>query len=544
MAQKAFINHPLLKKDVVEERLYQLGIASKCLERNTMVVLPTSLGKTVVALLVVVARFEKYGGKVLMLAPTRPLVEQHYEFFTRVMNIEPEKIVELSGQIKPEKRNDLWENATFIIATPQVIENDILTEKIEINDVTCLVFDEAHRATGNYAYTHISEKYNETAKHPHVLAITASPGSKNEKIEDVCKILNIENIIIKTEEDPDVRPYVHKKEIEWLHVRLPNDLMHIKETLSKIYDDRMKKMAESGYAPQQKYINRTDLLAFQRQILTDLKNENADSSLFATVSVLAEILKIDHAIALIETQGAKPLLSYLKKLKHEAGLYGASKASKRLATDIYFKEAIRLCEECETEHPKFSLVKELAEEQFFENPDSKIIIFTNYRDTAQAVTDSFEGTEGVRPVRFVGQSSKKEDKGLSQKEQTEILDAFRKGEYNTLVATSVAEEGLDIPSTDMVIFFEPVPSEIRSIQRKGRTGRFQTGKVIVLVTKGTRDEGYYWSSENKEKRMIHIMKSLQTEEEPEKQTTFNAYQDLSETKKETEQKKKTIKKYV
>ena len=144
-----------------------------------------------------------------------------------------------------------------------------------------------------------------------------------------------------------------------------------------------------------------------------------------------------------------------------------------------------------------------------ENPDSRVIVFTNYRDTAEIVANALSGVPGIVPIRFVGQGSRHKDKGLTQKQQGEILDKFRAGEYNVLVATSVAEEGLDIPSTDLVLFYEPIPSEIRSIQRKGRTGRQHKGRVIVLVTKGTRDEAYYWSSKNKEKKMLNSMHGLE-----------------------------------
>jgi Fanconi anemia group M protein len=101
----------------------------------------------------------------------------------------------------------------------------------------------------------------------------------------------------------------------------------------------------------------------------------------------------------------------------------------------------------------------------------------------------------------VGQSSKGEDEGINQKKQEGIIRGFREGEFNVLVATSVAEEGLDIPSTDLVIFYEPVPSEIRTIQRRGRTGRHHAGKVIILIYKDSRDSAYYYSSIRKEAAM-------------------------------------------
>jgi len=509
MSEPVYIKHPLIRENTVEQRLYQIGIASNSLTKNTLVVLPTSLGKTVVALLVMAARLEKAGGKIVMTAPTKPLVEQHYSFFSDVLTLDPSGIVSFSGDVKPELRQEIWKQATVIIATPQVIENDLLQKRISLEDVTCMIFDEAHRTTGNYAYTYIAEKYNETAEKPLVLAITASPGSSSEKIEEVCRALSIRNVIVKTEDDPDVRPYVHKKEIEWMLLELPEPLKNIRNNLQRISDDCIRWLTDAGYPPQSKYISRTEMLTLQKHLVNEIRTGFADPTAYTALSAVAELMKIDHAVTMIETQGPAPLAAYLEKLDKEASSSGASRASKRLADDLYFRQTYLMALECETEHPKFKAVRQIVRDQLAEAPGSKIIVFTNFRDTANVVADALSDTEGVSPVRFVGQSSRKNDKGLSRKKQAEIIERFRDGEFNVLVATSVAEEGLDIPSTDLVLFFEPVPSEIRSIQRKGRTGRFRTGRVIVLVTRGTRDEAYYWSSRSKERRMLSIMKDLE-----------------------------------
>ena len=509
MSEPVYINHPLIREKTVEQRLYQIGIASNSLTKNTLVVLPTSLGKTVVALLVMAARLEKAGGTIVMTAPTKPLVEQHYSFFSDVLTLDPDRIVSFSGDVRPELREEIWKQATIIIATPQVIENDLLQKRISLEDVTCMIFDEAHRTTGNYAYTYIAEKYNETAENPLVLAITASPGSSSEKIEEVCRALSIRNVIVKTEDDPDVRPYVHKKEIEWMLLELPEPLKKIRNNLQRISDDCIRRLTDAGYPPQSKYISRTEMLTLQKHLVNEIRTGFADPTAYTALSAVAELMKIDHAVTMIETQGPAPLAAYLEKLDKEASSSGASRASKRLADDLYFRQTYLMALECETEHPKFKAVRQIVRDQLTEAPGSKIIVFTNFRDTANVVADALSDTEGVFPVRFVGQSSRKNDKGLSRKKQAEIIERFREGEFNVLVATSVAEEGLDIPSTDLVLFFEPVPSEIRSIQRKGRTGRFRTGRVIVLVTRGTRDEAYYWSSRSKERRMLSIMKDLE-----------------------------------
>ena len=384
-----------------------------------------------------------------------------------------------------------------------------LQKRINLEDVCHITFDEAHRAVGNYAYTFIAEKYFESAKNPHILGITASPGSSDEKISEVCQALHVENVAVKTENDRDVRPYVQEKEIEWLQVQLPSEMAEIRGYLEKILEDRLEVIRNLGFtAGGGKYVSKKDLLLLQKQLQGEIR-VGGDPAIFSAMSVVAEMMKVNHAVEMVETQGLETLRKYLEKLDAEASSKSASKAAKRLMDDLYMRKALYRVKECEVEHPKIGLARKIVSEQLQENPDSRVIVFTNYRDTAEIVTNALSQAPGVISIRFVGQGSRYKDKGLTQKQQVEILEKFREGEYNVLVATSVAEEGLDIPSTDLVLFYEPIPSEIRSIQRKGRTGRQHKGRVIVLVTKGTRDEAYYWSSKNKEKRMLNSMQGLE-----------------------------------
>ncbi len=511
MNMPEYIKHPLIKADTVEQRLYQLDLAGKALELSTLVVLPTGLGKTIVSLLVMASRLEKYGGKVMVLSPTKPLVEQHAAFFRSAFDLQEEEVLTFTGSVTPAKRAELWKKGKVIVSTPQVIENDILTKKISLEDVTHITFDEAHRAVGNYAYTYIAEKYFETAKEPLCLGITASPGSSDEKIAEVCQSLNIESVAVKTESDSDVVPYIHKKKIEWKRIDLPEGMREIKDLLSKVLDDRFKKLTELGYpVHNRKYVSKKDLLGLQAKLQGELRGGTPDPSVYGAISILAEIMKVNHAVEITETQGLGSLRMYMERLDNEAASKSGSKASRRLAEDLYIRQAARRLKDCDLEHPKMEHVKKIVLKELENRSQSRVIVFANYRDTAEMITKALSEVEGIRPVRFVGQASKYKDKGLTQKQQVEIIEQFKAGEYNALVATSVAEEGLDIPSTDLVLFYEPIPSEIRSIQRKGRTGRKHQGRVVVLVTKGTRDEGYYWSSLSRERKMQNNMKELQT----------------------------------
>jgi ERCC4-related helicase len=514
-----YISHPLLKEGVVERRRYQIAIAREAKSESLMVVLPTGLGKTTIALFVLINRLAR--GKILFLAPTRPLVEQHSAFLNEVLNIDPAVIQMLTGNVLADKREKIWDDAKIIVSTPQIIENDLLSNRIDLSAVSLVIFDECHRAVGNYSYVYIAEKYAEQAIEPLVLGMTASPGSDKEKIKEICISLGVKKVESRTEYDSDVAPYIYKKDIEWRTIDVPVAIKKQKQILDAVLDDRIGELQKLGFIRQKKGrdVTKKELLELRKIIAVQLANQK-HADLYKALSLQAEVLKIKHAIDLIETQGIFAVNRYFGRLKNEALSKDGSKAAKRLLRDDRFVDAMSMAASYEGEHPKLNAVIQILRDEFRVNPNTRIIVFTNYRDTAEMIISGLQDQnseeEGIRAVKFIGQASKAEDKGLKQKEQVEIIDKFKAGDYNVLVATSVAEEGLDIPATDLVLFYEPIPSAIRSIQRKGRTARKKIGKVIVLIARGTKDEAYYWLSRSKEREMrkrISEMRMIEIETE-------------------------------
>ena len=522
--RQKFISHPLLREGQIEWREYQIAIAEVAKRESTMVVLPTGLGKTTIALLVILERLP--AGKILFLAPTRPLVEQHSAFLKSVLKLDPSLIQTFTGMVLPDRREKLWSDAKIIVCTPQIIENDLLSNRITLTDVSLLIFDECHRAVGNYSYVFIAEKYGEQAKQPLVLGMTASPGSEKEKIREICASLGVKRVESRTEYDPDVAPYVFRKDFEWRAVEMPAELKEQRRMLEDILEHRIAELQKLGFVrrKQSRGMTKTEILELRRAIEAQLaKQKHAD--LYKALSLLAEVLKIRHAIDLIETEGVFALKRYLERLRNEALSKDGSKASKRLLKDDKFVKVLNQISSYRGEHPKLAALIQILKEEIRANPDQRIIVFTNYRDTAEMIINALQNLHsadtGIRAVKFIGQTSKMDDRGLKQKEQVEIVEKFKNGYYNVMVATSVAEEGLDIPATDVVLFYEPIPSAIRSIQRKGRTARKKIGKVIVLIAKGTKDEAYYWLSRSKEREMrrrISEMRMMDLEEEENEDT--------------------------
>jgi ERCC4-related helicase len=514
----SFVTHNLIKPDTIEARLYQEVLVSRVIDKgNTLVVAPTALGKTIVAVMLAAYVLEHNPNKkVLFLAPTKPLVTQHENSFKKFFNIPQDEIVSITGSIPIKERTLIYNNKKIIQATPQTIENDLLSGKLNLKDFGLVIFDEAHRAVGDYAYVFVNLQLQKQNPNCLILALTASPGSEEEHIQDVCKNLSIKNIEIKDSSDSDVKPYVNEIQIDWVKLDLPKEFLTIKSHLEEFQKKQLIALKSLGFAQTEnkRFYNKFKLLEMQANIRKRLiTSGSTQPSLFYASSKCASMLKISHAEELIETQGIGALKSYFDKLVEEAN-HGKSKAARQIIADEDIKLAIILTNKLfidKVQHPKYAELKKIILKQLNEEPKSKIIVFNHYRDSITEVVEFLtngEGTELIKPRKFIGQATKGKEKGMSQKIQQEVLEELRNDVHNVLVASSVAEEGLDIPAVELVVFFEPVPSEIRTIQRRGRTGRHHKGKMIVLMAKNTRDEAFYWTARSKEKKMKETLHSM------------------------------------
>ncbi len=496
----------------ITPRKYQEEIAKTCLEKNCLVVLPTGLGKTLIALMVVIERMKQFPGeKVVFLAPTKPLVDQHYNSFKKFL---PELFADMqifTGKVPAMQRKKIWETADIIFSTPQCVGNDLKKNLYSLEDVCLLIEDEAHRCVKNYSYNFVAQKYRSQSKNPRIIGLTASPGSEASKIKDICKNLCIEDVELRDRDSPDVAPYLQELEIEKIKVDFPSEMVEIQHVTKKLFEQYVEELKRRKvlWGPSSK----TGLIELQKKIMATISRGNKNFNYFLGASACAQAIKLQHALELLETQTIQSFNLYLKKLFKES----ADKKSKgvmRLVSKPEFNFIYTASNELlakNKEHPKIEKLKEVIQKEFNSNQNSKIIIFTQFRDSASAISDFLNKIKGIKSKVFVGQAKRTSGNsttGLNQKEQRRMIVDFSEGKINVLVATSIAEEGLDIPEVNAVIFYEPIPSAIRKIQRAGRTARLVKGKVIMLITKGTRDETFYYVSRAREKKMKKSIESI------------------------------------
>jgi Fanconi anemia group M protein len=538
LGSQEYYNGLYLKKDEVLYRHYQSNIVNRCKNRNSLVILPTGLGKTIIGILLIANSLIKYSkSKIIILAPTRPLVSQHRSSCLKFLDINPEKIVLFTGKIPPEKRALLFNNSRIIVSTPQVIKNDLIRGRYDLTQVSLVIFDEAHKTKGNYSYNFISKEYINTCNDPFILGLTASPGKDFEHIQEICDNLYIENIVFKSYEDKDVKDYIHDIDTYINIVDLPVEILEISQVWDNLFQNFLRFFIERKLiSPNKRYYSKLDFLRISHDLTFSLKYlDSVESEIFDTefldnlffqdpklidivkknhydihsiFSYCSTCISILHAKDLLETQEISLFRSFLDKIRSKAERDVLS--AKRIINSEQFKLINYIIEKedlSKLSHPKINKTIEIIKEEIEEFQNSKIILFTQYRELAEYLKEKLinEFKSNLTIEKFIGQTSKQDDIGYSQKVQIEILEKFRNNEIDVLIATSVAEEGLDIPNVDAIIFYESVPSEIRLIQRRGRTGRNSPGRCYILLTEGTVDVPFHIVARRKEKLMNSVL---------------------------------------
>ncbi|XP_041266465.1 Fanconi anemia group M protein isoform X2 [Onychostruthus taczanowskii] len=524
-------------------RPYQERMAGAALLANTLVCLPTGLGKTFVAAVVMYNFYRWFpSGKVLFLAPTKPLVAQQMEACGRVMGIPSRDMAEMTGGTQALGRRELWSTKRVFFLTPQIMVNDLSRGTCPAVEIKCLVIDEAHKALGNHAYCQVVRELSKYTNQFRVLALSATPGSDTKAVQQVISNLLIAQIEVCAEDSPEIQPYSHERQVEKIVVPLGEELLEIQNTYIKVLEAFAGRLIKVGV------LSRRDipsLTKYQIILARDQYRKNPSAQYAGIHQGVIEgdfalCISLYHGYELLLQMGIRSLFIYLWGIMD--GSKGLSRTKSELGRNEDFMElyqqlqdmfsdtavapengsvgksttALEKKKEFVYSHPKLKKLEEIVIEHFRSwkqggsdedksegSPgDTRVMIFSSFRDSVQEIAEMLARlSPAVRAMTFVGHSSGKSTKGFTQKEQLEVVRRFREGGYNTLVSTCVGEEGLDIGEVDLIVCFDAQRSPVRLVQRMGRTGRRRHGRIVVILAQGREERTYNQSQCNR--RSIH-----------------------------------------
>ncbi|KZT06380.1 P-loop containing nucleoside triphosphate hydrolase protein [Laetiporus sulphureus 93-53] len=514
------LNHP--KRD------YQFNIVKRCLFDNTLVALPTGMGKTFIAGVVMLNFFNWFPeGKVVFLAPSKPLVAQQIEACHKSCGIPGSQAAELTGETPKAKRLKLWEAKRVFYMTPQTLLSDLITSNCDPQDIVLIVIDEAHKGTGDYAYAQVLRFM--MAKNPHfrVLALTATPGGDPEAVQEIIDRLHISHIEIRDEESLDLRRYMHTKALEQHIVAMSEDVIKIRDLLAKVMQPMIKQIQNAGAMMGSS--DPVTLHSFRCQKAIGELHTRKANFLMGTASKLGALARAMGYLLEASTNMCYSTLNGIFLSGEEPnGTKGPTNAQKALQNNPAFQAVMKEIEAQRNRgfsvHPKMDKLRVLLVQYFATKmldeeetaagdppaPDrtdeSRVMVFVSFRECVDEVV-KFLNRENplIRATRFIGQGTDKQGKkGIAQREQLEVIKKFKSGEFNVLVATSIGEEGLDIGEVDMIVCYDAQKTPIRMLQRIGRTGRKRDGVVHVLLAQG-REERNWDKANDKYKNVQHFI---------------------------------------
>jgi ERCC4-related helicase len=469
-------------------RQYQEQIVKQALLKNTLVCLPTGLGKTLIAA-VLMYNYHRWfpDGQIIFMAPTKPLVAQQVEACHDVVGLPEEDTAQLDGNVPVERRRELWRKRRVFYCTPQTVANDLAKGVFDASRVVLLVVDEAHRALKKYAYCSVVKHVGFRHAHFRVLALSATPGSDVAGVQDVVDNLRIAHVEVRTEDDPDVAKYTHHRLIEKIICEEGPVVKKGLEALQKVAEPFLKRLQNAGA------LHSTDLSTLRAYTVLQA-GRDSNRVAYSDRHVAHKLASAADALRHYGTTGALEKLESVRsvardvaaKLSRSESVPPGDRALQRLAGSPQFLEALKALRSS-GEHPKTTKLRELLVDHFQRareaHKSSRAMVFTGTRQSVDEIGDALSRASGdlLRVQRFVGQGG---GDGMKQSSQKNAVEAFLRNDSNVLVATCIAEEGLDIGAVDVCVFYDQVGSPIRMVQRMGRTARKRTGRVVLLMVPG------------------------------------------------------------
>ncbi|PNT67584.1 hypothetical protein BRADI_3g29287v3 [Brachypodium distachyon] len=489
-------------------RRYQVEVFEAALVGNTIAVLDTGSGKTMVAVMLArehvrrVRAGEAPRRTVVFLAPTVHLVHQQFEVISEYTDLDATECYGASGVggWSAEHWKEEVGSKEIAVMTPQILLDALRHAFVTMSVVSLLILDECHRACGNHPYTQImKEFYLGSQWRPAVFGMTASPVAT----KGTSTIQDCEAHIAQLELALDSKVYIIKDRSELESFSPPATIVN------KYYDAYLVDF-EDLKSKLQILFEEFDALLVSLQESSPNKFEDTNNILETSRKSLCRyhgkiLYGLNYLGPIITAEVVKIYSESIKALGDSEDCF--SKAGFNLHVS-YFKEALDLIQEVlpqgydelmksesgSAELSKRGYISSKVDtlinifKSFGSSNEVLCLIFVERIMTAKAVERFMRGI--VNFSRFsisylTGGSTSKD--ALSPAVQQFTLDLFRAGKVNLLFTTDVTEEGIDVPNCSCVIRFD-LPRTVSSyVQSRGRA-RKSSSNYVLMIERGNMEQ--------------------------------------------------------
>uniref|UniRef100_A0A8C8E9Q7 RNA helicase n=1 Tax=Otus sunia TaxID=257818 RepID=A0A8C8E9Q7_9STRI len=492
---------------------YQTELAQPAINgKNTLICAPTGSGKTFVALLICEHHFQNMSSgqkaKVVFLATKVPVYEQQKNVFRQHFERSGYSVQGISGEtvanVSVEK---VIQDSDIIVLTPQILVNSIEEGIISsLSIFTLMIFDECHNTTGNHPYNvlmtrYLQQKFDSSASQlPQIVGLTASVGVGNAKsvketIEHICTLcsyLDIQALSTVRENKEDLQRFRNK----WVKMRVQN---HFADIISGLMSETEALMRKNYSVDTISQINKNDfgtqkyehwIVATQKKCrLLQLADKEKESSICRDLFICTEHLrKLNDALIISEDARIEDALAYLTEFFTNVKNGPYTELEEQLTAKFQEKEPelTSLSKDESNENPKLEELACILDEAYRYNPQTRTLLFAKTRALVAALKKWIEANPLLSYIKsdvLMGRGRRDQKTGMTLPMQKDVLDAFKTNEDSRLlIATSVADEGIDISECNLVVLYEYFGNVTKMIQVRGR-GRARGSKCILVTSK-------------------------------------------------------------
>ena len=509
--------------DKIEKRDYQFADAAEIIEAgkrglNCGLVYPTGTGKTFTAFLAVDHYLSL--GKVLLLAHTNPLCEQHWRDAKFIFDLPDSEISKLLGKVAPKKREEIWRQSRLIVATPQTVVSELEKNTIDLRGVSLVVFDEMHMANKKYAYVAIAKLCQ--LHNIRVLGLTASSGD-SERLELIEENYHLQWWLYRPSNDEEVKKFIFPKKEKRIVLDYPEwhreTIIYLRRVILRFHNAFAKSgLIESISGIQDldrrlPFYRLTELNGIYARLNRWVEERKAEDKKLSTPKFLwyeyivlyGAYYRLMHLLNLFVTEGYHVALKYIEEISKQlvwlnsddpwAVPFYKRNAASRIWLDNDFHEfRLRLISLVQNNklHAKLARFLELVAEHLKVN--DKLLIFSNYKSTLDVLAEQLKA-RGIDARIVAGNAF------MKSPEQRIVLDEFEAGKFPVLLATTVVEAGIHVPKIDVVINYSMPLTGIAQIQRGGRAGRTAVGLIYYLIMDNSNDSSLYFAARSDNKYM-------------------------------------------
>ncbi|XP_006009599.1 probable ATP-dependent RNA helicase DDX58 [Latimeria chalumnae] len=515
----------VLAFDNLKLRKYQLELAESAFQgKNTIVCAPTGCGKTRVALAISEHHLknapEGVKRKIVFMATKVPVYEQQYGLFKEHFENLGYSVVGFCGEKGMDVPVGMYmEQNNIIVLTPQILVNVLEDATVpSLSMFSMLIFDECHNTVKNHPYNVLMRNYidaklnsSQTAPLPQIVGLTASVGVGNSRsvqqaVDHICHLcasldVNVISTVRENKEELERYVYVPEKSFRLVEKRSADPfkenisiiMLDIEQLAKKLYPiDTLSNIQSRGYGTQ-KYEQWITVVQQKCRTL-EMEDKEKESQICRMLFTYTEQLrKYNDALLINEDARTKDALEYLQKFFADVQDGGFDETEQQLAHKFedMVPQLLAIAEDESNENPKLVELKFIIEEEYRNNQETRTLLFVQTRSLVDALKKWIEETPTLRflkPDILIGRGRRENITGMTLPSQKDVLQSFKNNsESKILIATSVADEGIDIAQCNLVLLYEYVGNVIKMIQVRGR-GRAKGSKCILVTSKSEQVE--------------------------------------------------------